>query len=122
MAGESILVMRIDARQIFVAAVVATVLAAVCVAQTAAPTAPASPLPPEKIAEIVAEVVAEAIPREYDRTKDWGRTRKITTGVRSSGNFFDFDIHRKKSDVNHGVWKHYRVVLVEPEKNLQVRI
>jgi hypothetical protein len=79
-------------------------------------------LPPERLGEIAAQAVAEAIPREYDRTKDWGRTRKITTGVRSSGNFFKFDIHRQKSEVNHGVWKHYRVVLVEPEKNLQVRI
>jgi hypothetical protein len=82
----------------------------------------ANPLPPERLGEIAAQAVAEAIPRGYDRTKDWGRTRKITTGVRSSGNFFKFDIHRQKSDVNHGVWKHYRVVLVEPEKNLRVRI
>src|SRR4029077_5833790 len=27
-----------------------------------------------------------------------------------------------KSDVNHGVWKHYRVTLIEPDKNLVVQI
>jgi len=77
---------------------------------------------PEIISQIAARLIADAIPREYERSKDWGRTRHITTGLRSSGNFFDFDIHRRKSPVNHGVWKKYRVTLVEPAKNLVVRI
>ena len=76
----------------------------------------------QAISQFAAGLIADAIPREYARTKDWGRTRQITTGVRSSGNFFDFDIHRKKSNVNHGVWKSYRVTLIEPEKNLNVKI
>ncbi len=77
---------------------------------------------PAALAQLVAGMIAEVIPREFDRSKDWGRTKRITTGLRSSGNFFEFDIHRKKSQVNHGVWKHYRAALVEPEKNLLVRI
>lgn len=77
---------------------------------------------PDKLAAAVAELIADAIPREYERTKDWGRTTQITTGLRSSGNFFKFDIHRTKSTVKDGFWKHYRANLVEPEKNLVVRI
>jgi hypothetical protein len=76
----------------------------------------------EEISQIAARLIAEAIPREYERSEDWGRTKAITMGLRSSGNFFKFDIHRRKSEVKHGVWKKYRVVLVEPEKNLAVRI
>ena len=82
----------------------------------------ASAVSPDATAQIVARMIAEAIPREYDRTKDWGRTKRITTGLRSSGNFFEFDVHRQKTEVKHGVWKHYRATLVEPEKNLLVRI
>jgi hypothetical protein len=67
-------------------------------------------------------MIAEAIPREFERKKDWGRTKEITSGLRSSGNFFKFDIHRTKSTVNDGVWKHYRATMIEPEKNLLVRI
>jgi len=78
--------------------------------------------PPDIVAQILAHLIREGIPREYERTKDWGRTRQITTGLRSSGNFFDFDIHRRKRQVNHGVWKHFRLVLVEPDKNLVVRV
>jgi hypothetical protein len=76
----------------------------------------------EELSRIAAGLIAESIPREYERTKDWGRTKRISTGLRSSGNFFKFDIHRRKSDVKNGVWKHYRVELVDPDKNLQVRI
>jgi hypothetical protein len=77
---------------------------------------------PDLVSQLAAKVIAESIPREYERSKDWGKTKKITTGVRSSGNFFDFDIHRRKQDVKHGVWTKYRMTLVEPEKNLDVRI
>ena len=62
------------------------------------------------------------VPREFKGSKDWGKTTRITSGVRSYGNFFDFNIHRKTSEVNDGVWKKYRLTLVEPEKNLTVRI
>ena len=87
-----------------------------------APAATDSVASADVISQIAARLIAEAIPREYERSKDWGRTKRITTGLRSSGNFFDFDIHRRKSEVNHGVWKKYRMTLVEPDKNLVVRI
>lgn len=77
---------------------------------------------PDAVAKAVAGLIADSIPREYYRTKDWGRTKRITTGVRSSGNFFDFDIHRRKTEVKHGVWKRYRVSLVDPDEHLAVRI
>jgi len=83
---------------------------------------PSAAVSPDATAQIVARMIAAAIPREYERTKDWGRTKQITTGLRSSGNFFKFDIHRTKSKVKDGVWKHYRATMIEPEKNLLVRI
>lgn len=92
------------------------------VAPTPVAAEPPTTASPVKIAAAVAEVIADAIPREYERKKDWGHQREITTGVRSSGNFFKFDIHRTKTAVNHGVWKHYRATMVDPEHQLQVRI
>ncbi len=77
---------------------------------------------PDVVSQIAAHIIAAEIPREYERKKDWGRTKKITTGLRSYGNFFKFDIHRQKTDVKHGVWKQYRLTLVEPDKNLDVQI
>jgi hypothetical protein len=87
-----------------------------------APAAPTANVSADVVSAVAARLISDAIPREYERSKDWGRTKRITTGIRSSGNFFDFDIHRRKTEVNHGVWKKYRITLVEPEKNLQVEI
>ena len=77
---------------------------------------------PEMIGRLVIPLIKEAVPREFEGEKDWGKTKKITTGVRSEGNFFRFDIHSKRSEVNDGVWKKYRVTLVEPDKNLEIRV
>jgi hypothetical protein len=77
---------------------------------------------PEVIAPLVAPIIASSIPREFEGSKDWGKTRRVTTGMRSEGNFFRFDMHRKLQEVNDGVWKKYKLTLVEPDKNLTVRI
>jgi hypothetical protein len=109
---------------LFLAAMLAAAATGTTFAQSGAPqAAPANTaVSPDTTAEIVARLIAESIPREYERSKDWGRTTRITTGVRSSGNFFKFDVHSKKSEVNDGVWKHYRATMIEPEQNLVVRI
>lgn len=75
---------------------------------------------PEMIGRLMIPLIKEAVPREFAGEKDWGKTKKITTGVRSEGNFFRFDIHSKRSEVNDGVWKKYRVTLIEPDKNLEI--
>jgi hypothetical protein len=109
---------RYSIRYAILLAGVATVLTA-----PAQPTAGNLPgMAPELVAQIAAKIIAAEIPREYERSKDWGHTKEVTTGLRSSGNFFKFDIHRQKSEVNHGVWKKYRLTLVDPDKNLDVHI
>ena len=106
-------------------ALIAVLLLAATEALTQSAPAPAVATPnpsAEFISQIAARIIADALPREYERSIDWGRTKRITTGLRSSGNFFEFDIHRRKTEVNHGVWTKYRVTLVEPDKNLVVQI
>jgi hypothetical protein len=77
---------------------------------------------PEMVAPLLTPLIADAVPREFEGQKDWGKTAKIISGLHSNGNFFKFDIHRETTEVNDGVWKKYRITLVEPEKNLQIRI
>ena len=72
----------------------------------------------DSLAKMFAQLVEQAIPREYEKRKDWGRTKNVTTGIRTDG----LRIHRRKKPVKHGVWKHYKVRLIEPEKTLAVRI
>lgn len=102
------------------------VLCVVCVAKSAEPAASSPGIPgglaPELISQIASHIIAAEIPREFEGSKDWGRTKRMTTGLRSYGNFFKFDIHRDRSEVNDGIWKRYRLTLVDPDKNLDVKI
>ena len=70
------------------------------------------------LANSFAQLLEEAIPREYEKRKDWGQTKNLTIGLRNDG----WKIYRRKKPVNHGVWKHYTLRLVEPEKTLDVQI
>ena len=83
----------------------------------AAPQA-ASTTTDQSIANAFADLVEQAIPREYEKRKDWGKTKNITIGIRNDG----WKLSRRKKPVNHGVWKHYKVRLVEPDENFKVRI
>jgi hypothetical protein len=77
---------------------------------------------PEMVTQLVTPLIAAAVPREFEGQKDWGKTKDVTTGLHSDGNFFKFDIHRKTSEVNDGVWKKYRITLIDPDKNMELRI
>jgi hypothetical protein len=74
------------------------------------------------LTETLSGVIREAIPLQYDKQKDWGATREITVGYRVDGKPFHFHVHRRKKSVEHGVWKHYKLQVVEPDKNLRVRL
>ncbi len=75
-----------------------------------------------QLADTLAAIVRDAIPQEYARKKDWGHTKRITTGVTSDGPIYKLKLHRRKKHVAHGTWKQYRVVLVDPEKQLHVTV
>ncbi|MEM8947498.1 MAG: hypothetical protein AAGD11_20155 [Planctomycetota bacterium] len=66
----------------------------------------------------VARIIKDAIPREYEKRKDWGNTKQVTVGLRTDG----LRINRRKKSVNHGVWKRYRVHLIDPDDQLAVQI
>ena len=89
--------------------------------------APAARSPVEKplvdtarnaLAWTFAQLIEDAIPAHYDKQKDWGRTKNITVGIRNEG----IKLKRLKKPVKHGVWKHYQVWQVDPDKHLSVRI
>jgi hypothetical protein len=99
-------------------AVAATIVKAMAVPSLSTLTG----ITPEMVTQLVVPLIAAAVPREFEGEKDWGKTKNVTTGLRSEGNFFRFDIHSKKNEVNDGVWKKYRITLIDPDKNLELRI
>ncbi len=70
------------------------------------------------LARTFANLLEQAVPLEYDKKKDWGKTKNITVGIHNKG----FKLSRRKKAVKHGVWKHYKVNLIDPDKNFDVHI
>lgn len=86
------------------------------------PSAPAIDPARAKLAATISQLLEDAIPLAYDKQKDWGAQTEIVVGLRTEGKGFDTKIHRRKKLVDHGVWKHYRLRMIEPEKNLSVQL
>lgn len=75
-----------------------------------------------RLAASISQLLEDAIPVNYDKRKDWGAQTEMVVGLRTEGSGLHTKIHRKKKMVDHGVWKHYRLRLVEPERNLSVQL
>lgn len=88
----------------------------------APPPQPATSATDQLLADTLATIVREAIPRDYARDKDWGHTKRITTGVTTDEPLYKFKLHRRKKHVPHGTWKRYRVQLVDPDEQLKVTV
>lgn len=110
----------------FLGVIVAMCLAAIAYAEK--PLSPPAPADPANaaaytaLANSLAALIRQAIPPVTDKKEDWGATKEISTGVRVEGKPFHWHVHRRKKAVDHGVWKHYVVRLVEPEKHLIVEL
>jgi len=75
-----------------------------------------------QLAQALSDLLVQAIPAHYEKKRNWGRTKSITTGLRTTGSGLDIRIKRRKKDVPHGDWKHYRITLVDPDEKLQLAV
>ena len=66
--------------RLFFASLFLLLVAAKAGAADAPPPATVGGLPSEAVADVVAKMIADAIPRDYEKYKDWGNTKRITTG------------------------------------------
>ena len=74
----------------------------------------------QSLAFELSRLIRSEIPLEYDKQKDWGATKEIAVGLRTEGKGFDTKLRRRKKAVEHGVWKHYKLRMIEPERHLAV--
>ena len=105
------------------AAMAAVACATVRAGAAEAPSAAAAQATGETpLARSLAGVIAGAIPSVYEKQKDWGKTKNITVGLRNEGHGLKLRLHRRKKAVNHGVWKHYQIRVVDPADALVVQL
>jgi hypothetical protein len=76
---------------------------------------------PNALAATISRLLENAIPPEYEKKKDWDATTEIPV-LRFEGKGIRTRLTTRKRAVNHGVWKHYRLRLIDPQQNLAVQL
>lgn len=74
------------------------------------------------LAETLSRVIAQAVPPEYEKKEDWGATAELPVGVRVTGKPFHYHYDQRTKTVDHGVWKHYKLRLLDPARDLKVEV
>ena len=62
------------------------------------------------------------IPENYEKTKDWGKQSRVFGGINADVRGGNLRLAKRTTDVNQGLWRRYRVNLVDPGRTLQFSI
>jgi hypothetical protein len=87
-------------------------------ALAAGPSLAAAPHP--ALGEIVKSMVVQHVPLVVEERKGWGDQVHVFDGLKFSGKGLKVKADVRKKAVNHGLWRHYRVSCVEPERDLSI--
>ena len=88
---------------------------------------PTSATPPgpnieESLSTIVRQLVVESLPRQFTDDKKWGKTTKVVNGLKIEHDGDGIKIRKHTHEVNDGLWTEYRGELIDPNKELQIRV
>lgn len=76
----------------------------------------------EDLHQLVTAIARSHIPHNYENWKQWGKTSQRFDGLHISLDGLRLKTKRRKKEVNHGTWKMYRVYLIDPQQQFQVRV
>ncbi len=76
----------------------------------------------EPFQELVRQVILDELKPQYEDRKHWGQQGRVVTGIKVKGKWFEPYLEKRTKEVNDGLWQRYVVTLIEPEKNLHVRL
>jgi hypothetical protein len=88
------------------------------------PTTATPPAPniEESLSAIVQQLVIESLPRQFTDDKKWGKTAKVINGLKIESDGGGLKIRKHTHQVNDGLWEEYRAELIDPKKELQIRV
>ena len=78
--------------------------------------------PSESFQTWVTDLVREQLPEQYEKSKNWGHTKKVFAGWHFEQDGLRLETRRRWKDVNDGTWTRYRVTPLEPDKHFSVRV
>jgi hypothetical protein len=86
------------------------------------PTTDASPPVGESLSALAQRIVLDSLPKQFADQRDWGQTKKIVNGLHLKEEGDRLKIEKHTKEVKDGIWKQYRIDVVDPEHQLQIRI
>lgn len=78
--------------------------------------------PSESFQSWVTDLVREQLPETYEKSKNWGHTKKVFAGWDFEQDGLRIETRRRWKDANDGTWTRYRVTPIEPDKHFAVRV
>ena len=75
-----------------------------------------------RLQTLFTDLARQAIPHDYENEKAWGKTKEVVRGLYVKREGLRIKTHRTTKTVNHGTWKKYRIQLLDPEGQFQVRV
>jgi hypothetical protein len=90
--------------------------------EAAADAAEASFTPTAEFQEFVTAIAREHLPDDYEKTKNWGNTKRVWAGVKLERDGRRLETRRRYREVNDGPWQKYRIDLIKPEKHFHVEV
>jgi hypothetical protein len=86
------------------------------------PTTDASPAVGESLSALAQRIVLDSLPKQFEDQRDWGHMKKVVNGLHFKEDGDRLKIEKHTKDVKDGIWKQYRIDVVDPEHQLQIRI
>ena len=80
-----------------------------------------TPLSPEATA-FVKGMALLLLPETYSDDDDWGRTKRVQSGLNVDLDGLQLETSRRWKNVNHGTWRRVDASLVDPEERFDLRI
>lgn len=93
-----------------------------CVARTHAEEPETGFTPSDEFQAWVTDLVREQLPAEYEKSKNWGHTKRVVVGLDIEPDGLKIETRRRYKEVNDGTWTRYKVTPIEPEKHFAVRV
>jgi hypothetical protein len=84
---------------------------------------PARPwTPPVEFQEFLTSIAREHLPDKYEKSKNWGHTKRVVSGLRVELDGLRLETRRRYRDVNDGAWQKYRIDILDPDKHFEVKL
>jgi hypothetical protein len=78
--------------------------------------------PSESFQTWITEQVREQLPDKYEKSKNWGHTKRVFDGWDFEQDGLKLETRRKWKEVNDGTWTRYRVTPLNPAHHFEVRV